>query len=168
MWLLTSELSQEWKSLQKFGAFLSYFVLKKMQILGACLHFFKNIKEFGTFYVLFCHCPGFFVLILESLYLIIWRRFGGKKHRISVLFPEIPQIWEISRISGAGDSSAWHVTNDTQGAGNIVLKFQGPSSHGWEVMMFWELGGRGSLTEWMNQRVTKVFVEQPGYIGSVN
>ena len=51
----------------------------------------------------------------------------------------------------------WQVTYDTWCGVNILSKFQLSSFNGFGVMMFWKLGGKGSLTELM----TKVFVEQP-------
>ena len=45
----------------------------------------------------------------------------------------------------------WHVTCDTQSVVNIVSKFQIPSSNGLGFMMSWRLGGKWSLSEWMNE-----------------
>ena len=55
----------------------------------------------------------------------------------------------------------WQVTCDTQEGVNIVSKFQVPSYNGLGVMMFWRLGGKGLLTDLINEWVAKVFVEQP-------
>ena len=37
---------------------------------------------------------------------------------------------------------------------NIVYKFQVPSFHGLVVMMFWRLGGKGSLTDWLTYLIS--------------
>ena len=58
----------------------------------------------------------------------------------------------------------WHMRYDMFCEANIVQKFQLPCSNGVRVMLFWRLGGKGWLTEWMNHegdcRITTVFLEQ--------
>ena len=73
-------------------------------------------------------------------------------------FKGFSKIWHLT-------PETWHMTHDMwQWWGvNILSKFQLSSSHGLGVMIFWRFGGKGSLNEWM----TKVFVEQPDYPGSV-
>ena len=51
----------------------------------------------------------------------------------------------------------WHVTRDTWhvflGGGNILSKFQLPSSNRLWFMMLWRSGGKGWVTEWINQLI---------------
>ena len=44
----------------------------------------------------------------------------------------------------------WHVTHDTFGGVNILSKFQLPSSYRLWFMILWRSGGKGWLTEWIN------------------
>ena len=50
-----------------------------------------------------------------------------------------------------------HLTGDTWhvvGWGvNILSKCQLSSSYGLGVMMFWKFGGKGSLTDWLNELI---------------
>ena len=60
----------------------------------------------------------------------------------------------------------WHMTRDTWHVTcwwgvNITSKFQLPSSYVLGKTLFWRLGGKGWLTERLNEWSTKVFVEQP-------
>ena len=52
----------------------------------------------------------------------------------------------------------WHVTRDMRRVTcdmllgvNILSKFQLPSSSGWWFMIFWRLGGKGWLTDWLSE-----------------
>ena len=47
-------------------------------------------------------------------------------------------------------SYKWYVSCDTKTVVNILLKVQVPSSNGLGVMTFWSLGGKGSVSEWVN------------------
>ena len=53
------------------------------------------------------------------------------------------------------------MTRDTWCGVNNLSKFQLPSSNGLGGMMFCRFGGKGSLTQSMNDLITEVFVEQP-------
>ena len=53
----------------------------------------------------------------------------------------------------------WHVT--CLGGVNIPSKFQLPSSYGLWFMILWISGGKGWLSDWMNQSMTRLFIEQP-------
>ena len=56
-----------------------------------------------------------------------------------------PDTWHLTH-------DTWHVTN---GWGSSILsKLQLPSSYGLGVMMFWRLGGKGSLTDWLTQSMS--------------
>ena len=54
-----------------------------------------------------------------------------------------------------------HVTCDMLWVLSVLSKFQLPSSYGLGSMIFFWFGGKGWLTHWMNELLTKVFVEQP-------
>ena len=62
----------------------------------------------------------------------------------------------------------WHVTHDMwQMVGGLhSLKCQLSSSYSLAVLIFWRFGGKSWLTHLMNEWVTKVIVELPGYSGS--
>ena len=55
-------------------------------------------------------------------------------------------------------SGTWHVTHDTWHLANMVSKFK---VNNLEVMVFWRVGWKGSVTQWINESETKVFVEHP-------
>ena len=66
-------------------------------------------------------------------------------------------MWHVRR-------DMWHVRRDTWhvlGRGNILSKFQLPSSYLLWFMILWRSGGKGWVTEWINQSVTRLFIEQP-------
>ena len=56
----------------------------------------------------------------------------------------------------------WHLTCEILWGVNILSKFQPPSSSDLWFMIFWRLGGKGwltdSLNEWMNLLITKLWV----------
>ena len=57
----------------------------------------------------------------------------------------------------------WQVTPDTWRGMDMISKFQLSSSYGLGVLMFWRSGGKDdSFDQWMNELMTKAFVEQPG------
>ena len=63
------------------------------------------------------------------------------------------------------ECDTWHLTHDmchmkcdTMWGVKILSKFQLSSSYGSGVMMFW---GKGSLTDWLTEQISMVFVEQP-------
>ena len=45
----------------------------------------------------------------------------------------------------------WHMTHDLFEGGNILLKFQLPSSDCLWFMILWRSGGKGSLNDWINE-----------------
>ena len=48
----------------------------------------------------------------------------------------------------------WHVvTRDMFGGVNILSKFQLPSSYRLGFMMLWRSGGKGWVTEWINELI---------------
>ena len=57
----------------------------------------------------------------------------------------------------------WHVTPDMLWGVNILSKFQLSSPYGfWFILYFEDLEEKADwLTDWINQLLTKVFVEQP-------
>ena len=55
----------------------------------------------------------------------------------------------------------WSMTHDMQQVVNMVSIIQVPSFNGLGVILFWRFGGKGSVTDWMNELITKVLVEQP-------
>ena len=65
----------------------------------------------------------------------------------------------------------WHMTGDRwqvtldrwhkSQVVNIVSKLQVPSSNGLGFMVFWRLRGKWWLTQWINQWIMEVSVEQP-------
>ena len=75
--------------------------------------------------------------------------------------------WHVTRDMWHVTRDMWHVTCDMLWGVNILSKFQLPSSYGLWFMIFWRFGGKGWLTDSINQSITKVFVEQPDYSGSV-
>ena len=54
----------------------------------------------------------------------------------------------------------WHVKRDTQEVMNFVPKFQLPNINSFVVMMFSKIE-RKSISQWINEWITEVFVEQP-------
>ena len=91
------------------------------------LEFLQNLDAFHELFggVFRAATAALFIFLkkkweLLGLFGSMWKLFGGVFSRFehntkfdvlfSVLFPEIPQIWEISWISGAGDSFAWRTT----------------------------------------------------------
>ena len=54
-----------------------------------------------------------------------------------------------------------HVTHDTWCGVNVLSKFKLSSSNGLGVMMFWRSGGKGWMSDSVNQLITILFVEQP-------
>ena len=65
----------------------------------------------------------------------------------------------------------WHLTCDMWNmvvGVNIISKFQLPTSNGLWFMMPCRFGGKGWLTEWMNESVIRLFVKQPRLHRSVN
>ena len=74
-------------------------------------------------------------------------------------------IYTWNKICGTWHKThdIWHMTGNTQWGMNILTKFQLPSSYDLEKTVFWF----GEKYEWMNLVITKVFVEQPSYTGSL-
>ena len=65
-----------------------------------------------------------------------------------------PDTWHVTH-------DKWHVSRDTQEVMNIASKFQVPSSYGLCVYVSWRFWTKGSPTQWINQWITKVFIEHP-------
>ena len=55
-------------------------------------------------------------------------------------------VWHATR-------DTWHVTRDTFGGGNILSKFQLPSSYRLWFMILWRSGGKGWLNEWIYELI---------------
>ena len=75
--------------------------------------------------------------------------------------------WHVTCDMGHVTCDMWHVTCDMFGLVNILSKFQLPSSFCLWFMIKWRSWGKGSLTQWINELITRLFIEQPGYTGSV-
>ena len=65
----------------------------------------------------------------------------------------------VTRDMGHGTWDMWHVTLDMRRVTcdmlwgvNILSKFQLPSSYGLWFMIFWILGGKGWLPQWINDK----------------
>ena len=86
-------------------------------------------------YIFFSSCFNYnFVIFLFKYmysYIYIFLFYHNKKGNVT------PDFWHVT-------CDTWH-TED----GDQVL-----SSHGLGVMMFWRLGGKGSLTDWMNELIS--------------
>ena len=54
----------------------------------------------------------------------------------------------------------WCMTCDTWWGVNVLLKFHLPSFYGLGWTVSWKFWTKGSLDQWMNKWVTKVYVEQ--------
>ena len=84
-----------------------------------------------------------------------------KKHVTRDMWHMTRDMWHVTRDMWHMTCDTWHVTCDMLWGLNIVSKFQLPSSYGLWFMIFWRFGGKGSLTDWPNELITKVFAEQP-------
>ena len=62
-------------------------------------------------------------------------------------------MWHMTSDMGHGTHDMWHMTCETHGVLNIVSKCHVFSSNGLGVMMFWRLGGKGWLSQWINYKV---------------
>ena len=60
-------------------------------------------------------------------------------------------MWDVTRDTWHVTRDTRHVTRDTFGGVNILSKFQLPSSYRLWFMILWRSGGKGSVTELMNQ-----------------
>ena len=60
-------------------------------------------------------------------------------------------MWHVTRDTWHVTRDTWHVTCDTFGGVKILSKFQLPSSYRLWFMILWRSGGKGSLTDWINQ-----------------
>ena len=61
-----------------------------------------------------------------------------------------PGLWQVTR-------DTWHMLWGV----NFLSKFQPPSSYGLWFMIYWRMGWKGLRTDFINEWMTKVFVEQP-------
>ena len=62
-----------------------------------------------------------------------------------------PDTWHVTPDTWHVTRDMWHVTYDTWWGVNILSKFQLPSSYGLGVMIIRSFGGKGSLTESINE-----------------
>ena len=70
-------------------------------------------------------------------------------------------MWHVTGDSGHVTRDMWHVTHDMFEGVNILSKFQLPSSYRLWFMILWRSGGKGWLAEWINELITRLFIEQP-------
>ena len=63
-------------------------------------------------------------------------------------------MWHVTRDTWHVTHDMWHVTPDTFGGVNILSKFQLPSSYRLWFMILWRSGGKGSLSELINQSMS--------------
>ena len=70
-------------------------------------------------------------------------------------------MWHMTRYM-------WHMTCDTWWGVNSLSKCQLFSSYGLGQTVSWRFWTKGSFNEWMNELITKLFIEQPRLTGSVN
>ena len=84
------------------------------------------------------------------------------QHTLHQLAPHMTcDMWHVTCDTWRVTHDTWHVTCSTWLWVNILTWFQFPSSYCWGVKMFWKFGEKGSLSELMNELMTKVFLEQP-------
>ena len=69
--------------------------------------------------------------------------------------------WHVTCDTWHVTHDMWYVTHDTFGGVNILSKFQLPSSYCLWFTILWRSGGKGWLTQLMNQLMTALFIEQP-------
>ena len=62
----------------------------------------------------------------------------------------------------------WHMKIDRWEEVNLLSKYQLHSSYDLGLKVTWKFAGKLWLAELINESVTKIFVEQSGYTGSVN
>ena len=67
-------------------------------------------------------------------------------------------MWHLTCDKWHVTHDTWHMTRDMRHGTcemlwgvNIISKFQLPSSSGLRFMLFWRLGGKGSISDWINQ-----------------
>ena len=73
--------------------------------------------------------------------------------------------WHVTPDTWNATRDTLHVSRDTQGVVSIVSKFQVPSYDGFGVIIFWRLGGKGSVTEWINDKcVCRTAPATPGLL----
>ena len=60
-------------------------------------------------------------------------------------------MWHVTRDMRHVTCDMWHMTRNLFGGMNILCKFQLPNSYRLWFMVLWRSGGKGSLSEWMNQ-----------------
>ena len=70
-------------------------------------------------------------------------------------------MWHMTHDTWHRTHDMWHVTCDELEVVNLDRTFQVASSNSLGVMVFWRYLNKGSVTKWMNQLMTRVFVEQP-------
>ena len=135
----------------------------------------------------------FFLLILPW-YTLLWRRcyyphrsrdalspvcgiFLCKKKKKCNFYFLTCDMWQVTcdRWQVTGDTwhvirDIWHVTRDMFGGVNILSKFQLPSSYRLWFMILWRSGGKGWITElineWMNDKA--VYRKAPATPGLLN
>ena len=67
-------------------------------------------------------------------------------------------MWQVTGDRWQVTCDTWHMTCDMYGRVNILSKFQLPSSYRLWFMILGRSGGKGSLTEWMNEWMNHVAV----------
>jgi hypothetical protein len=82
-------------------------------------------------------------------------------------------MWHVTRETWHMTCDKWHLTCDTWhiGEDKHYLKISIPSSYCFWSMILWRFGGKGSLTEWMNESINQwrsCLENSPGYTGPVN
>ena len=76
-------------------------------------------------------------------------------------FVKTRDMWHVTR-------DKWHLICDILWGVNTLSKFKLPSSSGLWFMIFYRLGGKGSLTDWMNEfKWGGWLYNSPGYTRSV-
>ena len=90
-------------------------------------------------------------------YWTFWNQEIGKNY----LWHMTCDTWHVTCDTWHMTRDTWHVTCDMYGGVNILSKFQLPSSYCLIFMILWRYWGKGSLTDSMNQSVTRLFIEQP-------
>ena len=78
--------------------------------------------------------------------------------------------WQVTRDTWHMTRDMWQVTHDTWCGVNILSKFKLSSSNGLGYMMLWISGGKGSLSELINQWINDeaVYRTAPATPGLLN
>ena len=88
-----------------------------------------------------------------------------KRKRRKKMWHVTCDAWHVTRDMWHVTRDMWHVTCDTFGGVNILSKFQLPSSYCLWFMMLWRSGGKGWVTELMNdEAVYRTAPATPGLL----